>query len=277
MRGAKRMIGAASLGIALGLLAAPAFAGDAGALRPLCTDRPTKSTAPCTVDAGHFQLETDLFNLTVDHTGGGDVKTYLFTNPTLKYGLTATLDAEINMVPFAVVTARDPQTGTTSRTSGAGDMFLKLKWNLLGNAGGSVGFGLSPYVKLPTASGGVGNGAVETGLIAPVNVNLPNNWSVTLDPEFDLLKNAGDAGRHVNLAGLISVSRGVSKTLTLSAEVWADRNAEPQGATTQVSADLGAAFIPAKAPNLQFDGGVNFGLNRNTPGAQIYLGVSRRF
>ena len=263
--------------MAIGLAAGLAFADDASALRPLCTDRPTKSTAPCTVDAGHVQIESDLFNFTVDHSGGGDVKTYLFTNPTIKYGLTANLDAEINMVPYAVVTSRDAATGVTSRTSGVGDLFVRLKWNLLGNAGGNVGLALSPYVKLPTASRGIGNGGVEAGLIAPVNINLPANWSVTIDPEIDLQKNAGDDRRHINTSGLISLSRGVSKTLTLSAELWADQNFDPQGEQTQVSADLGAAFIPAKAPNLQFDGGVNFGLNHNTPGTQVYIGVSRRF
>ncbi len=263
--------------MAIGLAAGLAFADDASALRPLCTDRPTKSTAPCTVDAGHVQIESDLFNFTDDHSGGGDVKTYLFTNPTIKYGLTANLDAEINMVPFAVVTSRGPATGVTSRTSGVGDLFVRLKWNLLGNAGGNVGLALSPYVKLPTASRGIGNGGAEAGLIAPVNINLLANWSVTIDPEIDLLKNTGDDRRHVNTSGLISLSRGVSKTLTLSAELWADQNFDPQGEQTQVSADLGAAFIPAKAPNLQFDGGVNFGLNHNTPGTQVYIGVSRRF
>lgn len=263
--------------LALALGCGRAVAGDAGGLRPLCTDRPTKSTAPCTVDAGHVQIESDLFNVTVDRSGGGEVKTYLFANPTIKYGLAADLDAELNMVPYAVVTSKDPATGATRRTSGVGDMILKLKWNLLGNAGGNIGFGLNPYVKLPAASGGIGNGAVEAGLIAPLTVNLPANWSVTVDPEIDLLKNAADAGRHVNVAGLVSISRGVSKTLTLSAELWADRNFDPQGGQTQVSADLGAAWVPPKAPNLQFDGGVNLGLNRNTPGAQVYVGVSRRF
>jgi hypothetical protein len=29
--------------------------------------------------------------------------------------------------------------------------------------------------------------------------------------------------------------------------------------------------------NLQLDGGANFGLNRATPQAQLYVGVSRRF
>ncbi len=52
-------------------------------LRPLCTDRPTKSTSPCTVDAGHFQLESDLFNVTVDNEGPLTTTTWLVTNPTL--------------------------------------------------------------------------------------------------------------------------------------------------------------------------------------------------
>ena len=277
MRRGHRRLAVAALGLAIGFPAAPAVADDAGALRPLCTDRPTKSTAPCTVDAGHVQIETDLFNFIVDRTGGGDLRTWLFTNPTIKYGLTANLDAEINMAPYALVTSRDPATGVTSRTSGVGDLFVRLKWNLLGNAGGNVGLALSPFVKFPTASGGIGNGVVEGGVIAPVNINLPANWSVTIDPEIDLQKNAGDGGRHINTSGLISLSRGVSKTLTLSAELWADQNFDPQGEQTQVSADLGAAFVPAKAPNVQFDGGVNFGLNHNTPGTQVYVGVSRRF
>ncbi len=36
-----------------------------GELRSLCTDRPTKSTGPCTVDAGHWQVESDIYNFTV--------------------------------------------------------------------------------------------------------------------------------------------------------------------------------------------------------------------
>src|SRR6202789_353616 len=53
-------------------------------LRSLCTDRPTKSTGPCTVDAGHWQVESDVFNLTYDTSGGADTTTVLYTNPTLK-------------------------------------------------------------------------------------------------------------------------------------------------------------------------------------------------
>ena len=124
---------------------------------------------------------------------------------------------------------------------------------------------------------GVGNGAVEGGLIAPISVNLPAGWSLVIDPEADVLKNANDDGRHLNTSGLLGLSRGVTKTLTLSAELWTDRDFGPGATRTQASADLGAAYIPASAPNWQVDGGVNLGLNRQTPAAQLYLGLSHRF
>ncbi len=246
-------------------------------LRPLCTDRPTKSTSPCTVDAGHFQLESDLFNFTVDRSGGATTKTYLATNPTLKLGLLNSVDFEVNLSPYEVVTIRDHTTGVSTRQSGIGDLNLRLKWNLLGDDGGNLAIAISPFVKVPTAKLGIGNGATEMGVIVPVNINLPAKFSLVIDPEIDLLENNAADGRHANASGLLSLSRTVSATVTLSAELWADVNFEPSGRRTQYSADLGAAWIPAKQPNLQFDGGVNFGLNRVTPSAQLYVGVSRRF
>ncbi len=246
-------------------------------LRALCTDRPTKSTSPCTVDAGHLQIESDLFNVTVDRGGGQTTTTWMATNPTLKLGLTDTLDAELNLSPYVSVLTRDRATGERSHASGVGDLFLRVKWNLLGGNGGPVAVALSPYVKLPTAGAGVGNGAVEGGVIAPVNLNLPAGWSLVIDPELDIVRNGANGGRHLNTSALLSFSRGVSKSVTLSAEVWTDTDFDPVGSRTQVSADLGLAWIPPRAPDWQFDGGVNFGLNRQTPAAQAYMGVSRRF
>jgi hypothetical protein len=245
--------------------------------RSFCTDRPTKSTGTCTVDAGHFQIESDVFNATIDRSFGVDTDTYLFTNPTLKLGVTNTIDVELNMVPFEEVDVKDRRTGVRTRMEGVGDLFGRVKINLLGDDGGDVAFALEPFVKAPTASGGLGNGAVEEGLIAPIQINLPLNWSLTVDPEADLLKNALGNGRHANFSYLFSFSRSVSKTLTLSAEFWSDINLDPQGTVRQYSFDLGAAWIPQSHPNFQLDGGVNIGQNNATPGVQAYLGVSQRF
>ncbi len=246
-------------------------------LRSLCTDRPTKSTAPCTVDGGRVQIESDIVNYAFDRSGDVETTTWLVTNPTIKLGLTHTIDAEVSVSPDEIITARDRATGATSRIEGAGDVYMRLKWALAGDDGGAVAVALVPYVKAPTARLGIGDGAVEGGLILPVNFTLPSGCSLIVDAEADDLKNSLDDGRHLNTSLLASFSKGVSKSVTVSAELWGDAEFDPAGHRTQVSADLGLAWIPPKAANLQLDGGVNLGLNSQTPGVQAYVGLSRRF
>jgi hypothetical protein len=246
-------------------------------LRSLCTDRPTKSTGPCTVDAGHWQLEADVYNITSQTAGGVTTVTQVFTNPTLKLGVTNTLDLEINVAPYEQVSTHDSATGVTQTADGVGDLFLKAKLSLLGDDGGNVGMALEPYVKVPTAPAGVGNGEVEGGVIAPLSFSLPMNWQLVIDPEADVLANAAGPGRHLNTSGLLSFGYPATKTVTVSLEIWGDANFDPSGDVYQASADFGAAWIPANAPTFQLDGGVNLGLNRATPGVQAYAGVSQRF
>jgi hypothetical protein len=245
-------------------------------LGPICTDRPTKSNGPCSVPAGHFQLESDLLNVTFQRTDGVTTDTYLFTDPTLKLGLDKTTDAEVSLVPLETVVTHDRVAGDSTLT-GVGDLFARLKWNFIGADGGDVSIALSPYVKLPTARHGIGDGAVEEGLLIPAQITLPAGWSLTLNGEVDALKNQDDTGRHANYIGIVSFSHPLTKALTGSAEVWSDVDDDPSGTIRQYSFDLALAWIPDALPNLQFDGGLNIGLNDATPGAQVYVGVSRRY
>jgi hypothetical protein len=246
-------------------------------LRSLCTDRPTKSTAPCTVDAGRWQVEADIYNFTTQTTDGVTTTTHLFTNPTLKLGITNTLDFEVNITPYEVVRIHDSVGGTTVTARGAGDLFLKAKWNLIGDDGGNFAAAILPYVKVPTAGRVIGNGEVEGGVIAPLQWNLPANWQLAVVPELDALADAAGSGRHANASLDLALGYPVSKEVTLSGEVWGDMNFDPAGTVSQASFDLGVAWIPAKSPTVQLDGGVNLGLNRATPGVQAYVGVSHRF
>jgi hypothetical protein len=58
--------------------------------------------------------------------------------------------------------------------------------------------------------------------------------------------------------------------------MWESTDFDPQATTQQYSFDLDAAWIPEDIPDLQLDSGLNIGLNRNTPGAQVYAGISER-
>jgi len=247
------------------------FAAAARADDALCADRPTKSNNACTVDAGAWQIETDIFNATLQRSGGVTTDTYLITNPTLKYGLAPALDFEAGIVPYEIV--RNHDASGTHMLDGIGDLFLRLKYEMATDT--PVQAAIEPYVKLPTARDGIGNGAVEAGVSIPVNVTLSDVWSLGFSPEFDALKDASDDGHHFNTSQTVVVGYALPGDLTLNAEVWGDWNADPSGTVSQYSLDFAAAKLLTKT--LQIDGGVNFGLNRETPDVQLYAGLATKF
>lgn len=243
-------------------------------LRAFCTDRPPKANLPCTVDAGHFQYESDVINWTYAHEDGVTTDTYLVTNPTLKLGVTNTIDLELNIAPWEIVATKSTQ--GKEQLSGVGDLYVRVKINLAGPEGGDFQAAVIPYIKAPTAQQGIGNGATEGGVIAPISFALPRDFTLLFDPEIDILRNADDFGRHTNFQMLANVSHALSDSLTGYVELWGQANDDPAAASKQASLDLSLSWI-AWSPNLQFDAGVNIGLTPATPKAQPFIGVSQRF
>ena len=242
-------------------------------MRSFSPDRPTKSNVPYTVDAGHFQYETGLVNFTRQVIGGVHTDTILVPNPTFKVGVTNNADLEV-IVPFAGVHTFS-SSGPSSTIWGIGDTFARAKINLWGNDGGDTAAAVIPYVKAPSAPLGIGDGAIEGGLIGPLAVTLPHNFTLLLVPEIDVLKDSADDGRHGNFIFDINLSRGVIKNVTAYVELWADYNNDPIVKTTQVSFDTAVAWVVV--PNVQLDVGANFGLTSATPALQVYTGLSQRF
>ena len=243
-------------------------------MRSFSTDRPTKSNVPYTVDAGHFQYETDLVNFTHQVIGSAHTNTILAPNPTFKVGVTNNADLEVN-VPFAGIHTFGSSTGPSSTVWGIGDTFVRAKVNLWGNDGGSSAAALIPFVKAPSAPIGIGNGGVEEGLIAPLALSLPNDFILLLVPEIDAFKNSVDNNRHGNFIFDVNLSREVIKNVTAYVELWSDYNDDPVVKITQVSFDMALAWVVI--PNVQLDVGANFGLNSVTPAVQVYTGLSQRF
>ena len=253
---------------------APAAAIPAEASSPpaICTDRPSKATSACTVPQGSFQLETDLINWTRFDFEGTRSDTILYTNPTIKYGLTDSTDVEASITPYETVRTRD--SSGVGKISGVGDLYLRVKQRLT-SSDAKAQFALIPYIKIPTAKTGLGNRKVEGGLVATGVFTLPAGLSLTLTPEIDDLENANLDGHHAQVVGALNLSKSLSQKITANAELWTSQNYDPSGTVRQYSVDGALAYVPRS--NLQFDAGANIGLNRYTPNVQLYLGVARRF
>lgn len=239
---------------------------------PICTDRPTKSNFACTVPKGMVQIEADSFAWIRASTGSAQTDQLIFSNPTIKYGLSESADIQLNWAPFTRARIRD-EGGQITTLSGPGDLTLRFKRRLTSD-GSALQLSLLPFVKLPTAPAGIGNGKVEGGMAIPINISVPDNWTITLGPQIDLLASADGSGRHLGMTGLVNIARQIGQ-FTIYNEIWTSQNFDPAGIIRQYSYDVAVTWLPN--PSLQFDIGANIGLNPDTPDLVSYLGVSTRF
>ena len=241
----------------------------ASALRAFNTDRPTKSNVATTVDAGHFQYESDVVSYTHSNVGGVSTRLVAVFDPVVKVGLTNRTDLEVQFGGYQWLSGN--QRGLAAR--GAGDLTIRAKVNLLGDESG-VAVALIPYFKVPTASAGLGNGHTEGGVIAPISVPLPLGFTLLLGAEVDVLRNAADAGHHFNFTQLVNVAHPIGSKVNVYAELYSmvgtDHRTPPV-----YTFDVAATY--AVTDRLQFDVGANVGLNRSAPNLQLYTGIGQRF
>ena len=246
-------------------------------LRDFSPDRPARAISATTVDAGHLQIESDFFDLTRSNQDGASSHLLQLADPLLKLGLTNTIDVEVMFGGFNTLHTIDNASGTPLQSGrGYGDTTFTGKLNLFGNDGGDVALAVAPYVIAPTGAHAITAGLVEGGVIAPLTVKLPQDFSLTLETEVDALANEAGPGRHVAFTNMAEISHPVPglKDLTAYAEFYSQVTAARHEAN-QYTFDVALAYQVGK--NTQFDVGANFGLNRGAPDTQVYTGVAQRF
>ena len=235
---------------------------------PICTDRPTKANAVCTVPAGRFQLESSAGQWSRTEAGGSTAKSLSIGSSLVKYGLSDRSDLQVGLTPLARV-----ETDGASR-AGFGDVTVRYKHRLTDD-GAPVQIGLVPFVKLPTAKRGIGNRKLEGGVAVPVSLALGGGVTATLGPEVDWLADGDGDGGHAALVNLVNLSGTVAPRLTVAGELWSNLNFDPDGTVKQASADVAAAY--ALSGDVQLDAGANFGLTKDSADVEVYAGVSVRF
>jgi hypothetical protein len=165
--------------------------------------------------------------------------------------------------------------GAQTGASGFGDTLVGAKINLFGNDSGDQSMALIPFVKLPTAAPGVGNDHVEFALNVPYTVALSKPWSLTLEPNFGILRNSSNTAYRENYEFIANLSRPIfSETITIALEIAVDYSSEGPS-QTKVSFDPTLQWLVTK--NLQLDLGIYFGLTPVTPKYNPYVGISYRF
>jgi hypothetical protein len=114
---------------------------------PYNTDRPSKTDSPYTVDAGVFQIESDVANWTLDYEYGVRTRTWIIGNSNFKLGLTSWMELQVFPQFYVNTRTSGPSFGKPVEHDGFGDTTVRLKFNLLGNDGGKLVMGFVSFLK----------------------------------------------------------------------------------------------------------------------------------
>jgi Putative MetA-pathway of phenol degradation len=254
-------------------------------MRELSTDRPDRTESPYTVDAGHFQLEMDFFNYTDSRLWGSDeteVRAWNVAPFNLKVGLLSNLDLQIVYDSYLDVETTeelvDPATGravtTTRRRRGGGDLTIRTKLNFWGNDGGPTAFGVMPFVKIPTNTAGLGNDSVEGGVILPLAVELPHDFSFGTMFEYDVVRNDTDDGYDSLLIWSATVEHSIVGDLNGYVEFYSEIGTADD---SDWVATVDAGLTYRIGDNVQLDCGCNFGVTDAADDINPFVGISVRY
>jgi hypothetical protein len=249
-------------------------------LRDMTTDRPDTTESPFTVDAGHIQIETNLFGYARSRPDveGAVTDSYEFATTNVRIGLTN--NTEINFVwqPYGSVSTHTADPVDTLRQSGIGGVDIRGKVNLWGNdtfeKTGSA-LALLPFITLPTDdNNGVSPEHVEGGLIVPLALALPQKFGLGLNGGVVWVKDEDAAAYHAEYLASASLAYEWTDKLGTYYEVAASfKTDDPRGDIVV----LGTGMTYAVTGNLQLDAGVNFGVTPAADRVNPFVGVSTRF
>ena len=252
-------------------------------MRDMDTDRPDKTNTPRTVDAGHFQLETGVFNynFTRDTSGPNDVSTTTMTlgQFNLRVGLLNNLEFNAAVNSYLFQKSVDHVALQTSHQCGNGDTVLGGKFNFFGNDGEDhplkIALGIQPQFKLPTAQRDLGNNHFEFTVGIPFALALPDDFQLGLQTTPGQERNSANTGYVTGWQNSVTLHHPlVVKNLDSYIEFWSQAGTEKHR-LTQSTFDTGVIY--QLNSNMTLDTGVNLGLNRQTTKVECFLGISVRF
>jgi hypothetical protein len=243
-------------------------------LRELATDRPDKTENPYTVDAGHFQLEMDLLSYTSDETSDQTVHAVSVAPFNIKVGLTNSSDLQLIVETFTRQRTTDHLAMTRQTMSGFGDVAVRWKINFWGNDGGKTGLGMISFAKFPTNQDGLGNKAVEGGVIIPLEIKLAEDWDLGLMTEVDFRQNSGRSAYHAEAINTITVAHRLVGNLEGYLEFYSNVSGE-RGADWIGTFDFGATY--KFTPNIQLDAGLNIGITESADDLNPFVGLTVRY
>lgn len=249
--------------IAFAALVAVLSTPSIAAARDYCPTRPSLGQSACTIEAGHYAIETALS----DWERSSDSDMVLFGDTLFRLGLTDRSELQIDWTPLGI--ARDRPNGrNVVRT---GDLEIGSRIALRNPDGKGLSYGLQPSVTVPVGRSPIGSGGWGVAMVAPVSYDLSKRINLQFSPELAWMPRDEGRGNAVAATATLGLGVLVSDACQFTTELQWQR---AEGVTEH---RLALAVAWQVSDDFFVDTGGVAGLDDNTPALRLYSGVSRRF
>jgi len=242
--------------------------------RPYNTDRPSKTDSPYTVDAGVFQIESDLAIWTTDVASHVRVRTWIIGNTNFKVGLANWMDLEVFPQFYINTRTSGEGFGKPREQDGFGDTTVRLKINLWGNDGGKLAIGFVASLKIPTNTDHFANHVWEPGFALPVNYSLPWGFTFFGQTRIDILDESRSNDMRVQWQNPVGLSHTIVGNLSGYVEFYSAVGSGHDHSWVG-TADTGLIYQVTK--DFSVDVNAFFGVTDSAPDCNIFVGFGRRF
>ena len=228
------------------------------------TDRPSKTDSPFTIDAGVFQIESDVVSWTRNTGEGARVHTWTVGQTNLKLGLTNRIDLQLIAQSYI----------DRLKQNGYGDTAVRLKVNLVGNDGGTFVAGVVGSLKMPTNQDHLGNSVYEPGIGLPISMSLPAGFTLFGQTRLDFLDQAASSSRRLVSTNSAGFSRTIIGKLSGYAEFY---SAVSSGHGYPWIGTLDGGLIYQLTSNCSLDVNIFYGLTDSADDLNVLTGFGCRF
>lgn len=235
-------------------------------MRSFEADRPDATESPYTLDAGHFQFETDLFKTNWSTVNGVRTIENTFNEFNLKLGITNSLDIEL--ITATAVYTKIGHVNPIKSSAFFNTLTIRAKQNIWGNDNGQTAFAILPFVNIPTTP----NAKITGGVVFPISIALPGEWGFGSQIEFDINDNVLGKGYHINPLVSAAVSHALYRKLDFFVETILQRESELK----KYESFLNAGLIFNWSENIKLDTGIYYGL-KNSSSKVFFIGLSFRY
>jgi Putative MetA-pathway of phenol degradation len=246
-------------------------------LRELNADRPDKTDCPFTVDAGHFQVEMDLVNMTSNQPDSKHnyigLKSVEMMPVNLKIGLLSNLDFQLVFTSYRWDKINDQNNNTTYSKEGFNGITPRFKVNLIGNDGGFFALALIPFLSLSIGQNPFGNNSVEGGLGIPFAFDIPG-WDVGFQSTIHINRNDTGTKYHSEFDNSVSIGHSIFGSLSLSGEFFSSVSAQSDMSWVGT---LDTWLTYQFNENFRVDGGVYIGLTPAADEWHPWMGFTWRY